>query len=175
MPIPPVTPLACYAASIAPGCAAPRFRPARLPPQAPADWLRGFAQRLTLRFRPHSATAPFAPNSGAKGLRLRAGCACRTQAPPDAAQPALWLRLMWFPFVAACAEPLTSSASLSLPRPRTALRFPARACPRLRSMPGAAYPAMFGGRQFNIMLGIMRNTPLRSVLSGSRPHNLHYV
>ena len=43
---PPVTPLASYAASVAPGYAVPgyavpKFTAARLPPQAPADWLRG--------------------------------------------------------------------------------------------------------------------------------------
>ena len=37
--------------------------------------LSGFVLCRSLRFRPHSATAPFAPNNGAKGLRLRAGCA----------------------------------------------------------------------------------------------------
>ena len=52
------------------------FRAARLPPQAPADWLRAFVRRLTHRSRPRSATAPFAPNSRAKGLRLRSGL-CR--------------------------------------------------------------------------------------------------
>lgn len=37
--------------------------------------LGAFVWRRPLRFRPLSATAPFAPKDGAKGLRLRAGCA----------------------------------------------------------------------------------------------------
>jgi hypothetical protein len=62
--------------------------------------------------------------------------------------------------------------SPGLPRRRTALRFPAHHCLRLRSPPGAACPARFGGRQFNIMLRIMRSA--KNALSAS-PHNLHYV
>jgi len=124
---PPVTPLACYAASAEPGCAVPKIQ-------------------------------------------------ARQTASASSGRLAAWLRSAWSPFVAACAGSSAGSASLSPPRPRTALRFPARVCPRLRSPSGAPCPAMFGGRQFNIMQGIMRNTPLRSVLSGSRPHNsLHYV
>ena len=92
---------------------------------------------------------------------------CRTLTPPDASQPARWLRWAWVPFVAACAGPAPGSASLSLPCPRTALRVPARMCPRLRSRSGAACPAMFGGRQLNIMPGIMRSA--KSALSGLRP------
>ncbi len=73
----PVTPLASQAASTAPGYAVPGFGAARLPLRATADWLRGFVRCCPLRYRPHSATAPFA-NKKAKGLRLRAGL-CRAR------------------------------------------------------------------------------------------------
>ena len=52
------------------------------------------------------------------------------------------------------------------PRRRPPLGLPARVCLRLRSPFGAACPARFGGRQFNIMLGIMRSA--KNALSGSR-------
>lgn len=72
----------------------PRFRAARLPPQAPADWLHGFVRHRTLRFRPHSATAPFAPkNRGPRACSSAAGCLVpdpgSARLPPRA--PADWL------------------------------------------------------------------------------------
>jgi hypothetical protein len=87
---PPVTPLASYAASTAPGYAVPGFGAARLPPQAPADWLvRGTSfvhwtkvfrsppvEFRPLRSRPHSATAPFVPKQrGPRTCGSAAGCA----------------------------------------------------------------------------------------------------
>ena len=44
-------------------------------PSSPAQCPRCLRLAPSLRFRPLSATAPFAPKDGAKGLRLRAGCA----------------------------------------------------------------------------------------------------
>jgi hypothetical protein len=64
---PPVTLLAINPASIAPGCIVPDPNPARLPPQAQADWLHGFAKLRHHRFRPHSATAPIEPEQPVPG------------------------------------------------------------------------------------------------------------
>lgn len=163
-------------ASVAPGCA--------VPASGPPDCLRKLRQTGSvtsfelwpLRYRPRSATAPFAPEDGAKGLRLRSGL----RRGGIGHRRLLRNRLGGFGRVGFPSLPLArghwqARLSPSLPRPRTALRFPAPNCLRLRQRSGAAYPTRVGGRQWNIMLEIMRSTPLRSVQSGLRPHNLHYV
>jgi len=185
----------------------------RLRPQSGLRHLRNalgaFVPRCPLRFRPLYATAPFAPKVGAKGLRLRAGCAvpdsnaagcCATgsvaslgllsalrfplrlkdRPSPSMASAFGGKTIHWIVFFIRLTPSLPLARwhwqarhSPGPPRRRTALGFPARVCLRLRSPSGAACPAGFGGRQFNIMLGIMRSA--KNALSGSRPHNLHYV
>lgn len=68
------------------------------------------------------------------------------------------------PSVSARTPPRRPSPQTTGPRAcgseRAALSRPC-VSPRLRSPFGAACPAMFGGRQFNIMLGIMRSAKAR--------------
>ncbi len=96
----------------APRRAAPcQRRAARLPPQAPADWLRGSVRRLAPSLPPALRHGALRPGRRGQGLAApQRATPCRAQAPPDASQPARRLRLAWVPFVAACAGPLAGSA-----------------------------------------------------------------
>ncbi len=141
-------------ASIAPGCAVPKIQ-ARQTAYASSGRLAAW-----LRSTPHP---PFPP-------ALRHGALRPKQRGQGLAAPS-GLRLSDSSAAGCCATGSVAPFDVVSLR----CRFPARVCPRLRSPSGAPCPAMFGGRPFNIMQGIMRTTPLRSVLSGSRPHNLHYV
>jgi len=141
-----------------------------------APWLRGFVRVLAPPLPPALRHGALRPKNGAKGLRLRSGLRCAG----IRHRRLLRNRLCGFGRSGHPSLPLArghwqARLSPSLPRPRTALRFPAPNCLRLRRRFGAASPARAGGRQWNIMLEIMRSTPLRFVQSGLRPHNLHYV
>lgn len=119
-------------ASAAPGCA--------VPASGPPDCLRKLRQTGSaasfelwpLRYRPRSATAPFAPENGAKGLRLRSGL----RRAGIQHRRLLRNRLGGFGRPGFPSLPLArghwqARLSPSLPRPRTALRFPAPNCLRL--------------------------------------------
>ena len=120
-------------ASAAPGCA--------VPASGPPDCLRKLRQTGSvasfelrpLRYRPRSATAPFAPVNGAKGLRLRSGL----RRAGIGHRRMLRNRLGGFGRVGFPSLPLArghwqARLSPSLPRPRTALCSPAPNCLRLR-------------------------------------------
>ena len=130
-----------------------------------------------LRSRPHSATAPFAPNSGAKGLRLRSGLRRaeihhRQTVSASSDRLALCSLLAWLLFVTACAGPLAGSAiaqpaasphCAGLSRPRlSVVLVKVRCC-----LPNQG---RWSATEHNA--GIMRSA--KTALSAS-PHNLHYV
>ena len=83
----------------------------------------------------------------------------RRPSPP--AQCPQWLRLAQLPSLPLARATGRLGYRPACRVPRMALHFPARVCPRLRSPSGAAGPARFGGRQLNIMLGIMRSAKTR--------------
>ena len=111
------------------------------PASGPPDCLRklrqtGFVASFELsplRYRPRSATAPFAPKDGAKGLRLRSGL----RRAGIRHRRLLRNRLCGFgrpghPSLSLARGHWQARLSPSLPRPRTALPFPAPNCLRLR-------------------------------------------
>jgi len=155
---PPVTPLAGYAASVAPGYAVPglmcaihgapppgafhasksapgRFvGAARLPPQAPADWLCGFGRVQSPPFPPvlrHCALRP--KQRGPRACGSAAGCAVpgfttarlAPQAPTDWLCAPCWLG---YPSLPLARGHWLARRLPSLPRPRTALVFHAPNC-----------------------------------------------
>lgn len=151
--------LLANAASVAPGYAGGyltrRAMLRRLRPQNGLRHLRNalgaFVWRCPLRFRPLYATAPFAQKTGPRACGSGRAAPCRTRTPPDATQPARWLRSAWAPFVAACAWPLAGSA---VAQPTASPHGAVFSRPQLFTSSvryRAACPASVGGRQMNIM------------------------
>jgi hypothetical protein len=175
---PPVTPLASYAASAAPGCAVPGFGAARLPPQAPADWLRGSGRVPSPPFPPalrHCALRP--QTAGAKGLRLRsrlrrARIHHRQTVSASSDRLAQCPLLAWLPFVTACAGALAGSA---IAQPAAPPHCAGLSRPRLSVVSIKVWCCLPNQGRWSAIehnAGIMRSA--KTALYAS-PHNLHYV
>src|SRR5690606_7619322 len=97
---------------------------------------------------------------------------CRTQAPPDAAQPAQCPLLAGLPFVTACAGPIAGSA---IAQPAAPPYCAALSRPQLSAFSvnvSCCLPNQGRWSATEHNAGIMRSA--KNALSAS-PHNLHYV